>query len=58
MHKRIGEQVTTGEPLVTLHVADLGVDAARDRVLEAFRIGEERVAPHPLFGERIAGTSA
>jgi pyrimidine-nucleoside phosphorylase len=56
--KRIGDRVEAGEPLVTLHVADIGIDDAKQRVLGAFEIVEGPVAAPALFLERIAGEPA
>jgi len=38
VHKKVGERVAANEPLVTLRVADKGVDRARDLVLSAYSI--------------------
>lgn len=57
VHKRIGDRVDAGEPLVTLHVDHAGIDAATLRARDAFRIGDEPVTAPALFLERIAGGS-
>ena len=41
LHKKVGEPVTAGEPLVTLRVADRGVDRAEALVQSAFQITPE-----------------
>ncbi|MBI1944319.1 MAG: thymidine phosphorylase [Deltaproteobacteria bacterium] len=58
VHRRIGDRVEAGEPLVTLHVADAGVDAAAARARDAFVIGDGPVPAPALFLERIAGGTA
>jgi pyrimidine-nucleoside phosphorylase len=55
VHKRIGDKVEKGEPLVTLYVADIGVDEASKRIVDAFSIVDGAVAAPTLFVERIAG---
>ncbi len=58
VHKRIGDRVEAGEPLVTLHVGDVGVDQATTRARDAFRIDDAPAASPALFLERIAGGPA
>lgn len=55
VHKRIGDRVEKGEPLVTLHVADTGVEEASARVLAAFAIVDAAVTAPTLFAARITG---
>jgi pyrimidine-nucleoside phosphorylase len=55
VHKRIGDRVATGEPLVTLHAADIGVDDATALVQRAFVTGDAQVKAPELFVERITG---
>ncbi len=55
VNKRIGDRVARGEPLVTLHVADAGVDEARTLAAAAFTLTDAGVPPPQLFLERIAG---
>ncbi len=55
VHKRIGDRIAAGEPLVTLHAADIGVDDATALVQRAFVIGDANVKAPELFVERIAG---
>jgi pyrimidine-nucleoside phosphorylase len=38
VHKKVGERVETGEPLVTLRVADRGVERAEDLIRSAYAI--------------------
>jgi pyrimidine-nucleoside phosphorylase len=56
LHVRLGDVVVVGQPLVTLHHADVGTDAASDRILRAYVIDDDGRAfsPPPLFGERIS----
>ena len=58
VHKRIGDRVEAGEPLVTLHVADTGVDAASAQARDAFRIDDTALATPALFIERLTGGPA
>jgi pyrimidine-nucleoside phosphorylase len=54
LHVRLGDRVAAGQPIATLHHADVGVDDATARLLAAYRIGDAPVAAPALFGERIA----
>lgn len=50
IHKKIGQTVSIGEPLFTIHARDRAqVEEARKVVLDAFAFSEEPVAPLPLF---------
>jgi len=49
-HKKIGQTVSIGEPLFTIHARDRAqTEQARKVVLDAFAFSEEPVAPLPLF---------
>ena len=39
LHKKVGEQVATGEPLATIWCAEQGIEAARDAMGRAYQIG-------------------
>jgi pyrimidine-nucleoside phosphorylase len=54
IHARLGERVTAGQPLVTLHHADTGLEAATALLRGAYVIGDDEVRPAPLFQARIA----
>ena len=58
VHKRIGDAVAAGEPLVTLHVADIGIDEATAKIRAAFTIGAAPVEAPALFLERITSGGA
>src|SRR5438105_1988308 len=47
MHKRLGDRVTRGEPVMTLHLAHEDADAVR-RAAACLRIGDDAVTPPPL----------
>lgn len=50
VHTKVGDRLTAGEPLFTLHANDRGLlDEARDRVLDAHRFSRSKVRPLPLF---------
>lgn len=50
VHTKVGDRLTAGEPLFTLHANDRGLlDEARDRVLDAHRFSQRKVRPLPLF---------
>lgn len=50
VHKKVGDPVEAGEPLMTLHANDAGrLAAARERLERAYRLAEEPVEPLPLF---------
>jgi pyrimidine-nucleoside phosphorylase len=53
--KRRGDRVAAGEPIVALHHEDVGVDAAKDRLRDAYVISNKAPAAEPLFIERLAG---
>jgi pyrimidine-nucleoside phosphorylase len=53
IHARLGDRIEAGQPLVTLHHADRGVDAARALLSGAYVIGDDDVTPAPLFQARI-----
>ncbi len=40
VHKKVGDRVETGEPLVTLRVAEQGLDQAEALALDAFAVGD------------------
>ncbi|MCP4500413.1 MAG: thymidine phosphorylase [Deltaproteobacteria bacterium] len=50
---RIGDRIEKGQPLVTLHTADVGVDAALDRLKSAFSLTSDEVQGPALFATRI-----
>jgi pyrimidine-nucleoside phosphorylase len=52
---RIGDRVHKGQPLVTLHHADIGVDSAAARIQAAFVVDDAPVHAPALFGARIEG---
>ncbi len=56
IHVRLGDVVEAGQPLVTLHHADVGVDDAVARIQRAYVVDDRglSVTPAALFGERIA----
>jgi pyrimidine-nucleoside phosphorylase len=57
LHKKVGDRVERGEPLVAIHHGGGGTespDAVAGRVRQAYRIGAEPVPPAPLLLERIA----
>jgi len=52
IHKKVGDEVTKGEPLFEIHANDDGkMEEARALVLSAYQIGDESVSPLPLFYE-------
>ncbi|HEX4955557.1 MAG TPA: thymidine phosphorylase [Thermoanaerobaculia bacterium] len=52
-HVKVGEAVTAGQPLATLHLRGPQPEIEA-RLAACFRIGEERVLPPPLVYERVA----
>jgi pyrimidine-nucleoside phosphorylase len=52
---RIGDKVDAGQPMFRMHVADKGVDAAHDRLLNAVTLSDDDVKAPELFLGRIAG---
>lgn len=56
IHKRVGDPISKGEPLFTVHAKDEGTcQSAKERVLGAHRFSMESVKPIPLFYETIRG---
>jgi len=54
LEKKVGDAVSAGEPLVTVHYNDDSLlDVVKARVAAAYRIGPERPAPRPLVLERL-----
>jgi pyrimidine-nucleoside phosphorylase len=53
VHVNPGDEVAAGQPLVTLHVRDRGVDEARSLVLGAVPVGEEAADVLPLVAASI-----
>jgi pyrimidine-nucleoside phosphorylase len=55
VHRKVGDRVEAGEPLLTLYVNDeRNLDAARAMAVEAYAIADTAPAPRPLVLERIA----
>ena len=53
-HRRAGDRVSEGEPLLTVHAADEASAArAAHRLTDAIRLSPESPAPQPLILERI-----
>jgi pyrimidine-nucleoside phosphorylase len=57
IHARLGDVVDEGQPIVTLHHADRGVEDALARLQKAYVLAEATApfAPPALFVDRIAG---
>ena len=56
LHKKVGEAVTAGEPMVRIHFNDSAkVEDVRARLLAAYQVGPEAPAPRPLVIERLVG---
>ncbi len=53
MRVRIGDEVARGQPLARVFAKPQAMDAARGIIESAIRVGEERVDPPVLMGERI-----
>lgn len=53
MHVRVGDPVSRGQPLCTIHMAEKGADEAQKRIENAFTIGAS-AEPVALIGERIS----
>ena len=54
-HRDTGDEVSEGEPLLTVHAADsAGAAAAAHRLAGAIRLSPEPPAPQPLILERLA----
>ena len=52
---KVGDRVSTGDPLLVLYADDPGRFAGALAALDgAIDIGDERVDPHPLVAERIS----
>lgn len=52
LRKKIGDTVTKGEPLATIHAPDQdSLDSAKERLKEAFDISDHKTTPPPLFYE-------
>jgi pyrimidine-nucleoside phosphorylase len=50
LHKRIGDRIEKGEPLVTVHAKDeASFRIAEETLLEKITIGQEHVQPEPLI---------
>jgi len=55
LHKKVGDPVAAGEPLVRIHYNDPGrLEDIRGRLERAYRIGPEAPPPRPLVVERLA----
>lgn len=55
IHRRIGDRVRAGEPLVTLcHRGGRGLDDALDRVRRAYRVAGAAPSPSPLVLEEVS----
>ena len=54
IHARLGDRIEAGQPLITLHHADKGLDAATKLLQAAYVISDADVTPAPLFQTRIA----
>jgi len=56
LHKKVGEAVAAGEPMVRIHFNDSAkVEDVRARLLAAYQIGPEAPPPRPLVIERLVG---
>jgi pyrimidine-nucleoside phosphorylase len=54
IHHKVGDRVEKGEPLFTIHAQDdEKLNAARERLLAAYRWSEEPCPPLPLFYEPV-----
>jgi pyrimidine-nucleoside phosphorylase len=50
IHKKVGQRVSIGEPLFTIHAREAAqMEQVRQVVLDAFAFSEKPVAPLPLF---------
>lgn len=56
VHRKIGDIVEEGEPLVTLWANTAGIDEARERVLSAYQIKAAPVQPPPLVAELFSAS--
>lgn len=50
---KVGAWVEAGEPLALIHHADRELDDARERLAQAWTLGDEAAAPRPLILDRI-----
>ncbi len=58
LHKKVGDQVSTGEPLCEIHANDEAkAEEARQRLLNAYRVAESPVTPPPLIYEILSKAS-
>jgi pyrimidine-nucleoside phosphorylase len=53
IHKRVGDYVEAGEPILTIHHAQTGLADARARLTAAYQIGDAAPRALPLILERI-----
>jgi pyrimidine-nucleoside phosphorylase len=53
VHARLGDKISAGQPLLTLHHNGRGVAEARARLTAAYEIGDAPTAPGPLVIDRI-----
>jgi pyrimidine-nucleoside phosphorylase len=53
IHARLGDTIAVGQPLVTLHHADVGVDAANALIKTAYVVADGDVDVAPLFLARL-----
>ena len=53
IHARLGDRIEAGQPLITLHHADKGLDTAQKLLHAAYVIDDSDVTPSPLFIARI-----
>jgi pyrimidine-nucleoside phosphorylase len=54
LHRKVGDQVRRGDPLLTVHAQDhVACEAAIRRTLAAYRFSDLKVDPYPLFYETI-----
>ncbi len=54
VHRRIGEHVEKGDPLLTLYCDSPDVDGYREKLRQVVAVGERPVAPRPLVLKRIS----
>lgn len=56
VHHKVGDRLTKGDPLFTVHASDAGKrDVAIERLLHAHRFSRSRVDPLPLFYRTVGG---
>lgn len=54
LHKKVGDAVKAGEPLLTVHYNDASkLNEVKRRVLSAWRVGDAAPGPRPLIVERL-----